>query len=223
MPSKSFQLNQLLATASWRHVSIAVGCVHNNEKHRTMAGALSWESLSNRRCLWQASRAGVKQWTNLSCNEPGLLRVSCAGTLCAHLVQLVLPKCMHRHAAPMTVNCKSCLQCNAGMTTLYVKSLQTIPSLQATVLSVATNICVTVCLVACALCYHALPGHDLAAAHVWNAGSSRSGCFPRTAYQPMAAGNGTHSCWSTTGHQGLSQFSNSSTDTQTHEGNMSQR
>lgn len=33
--------------------------------------------------------------------------------------------------------------CNAGMTTLFVKSLQTLPSLYATVLSVATNICLT--------------------------------------------------------------------------------
>lgn len=36
------------------------------------------------------------------------------------------------------------LQCNVGMTSLYIKSLQHIPSLQATVLSVASNICITV-------------------------------------------------------------------------------
>ena len=36
------------------------------------------------------------------------------------------------------------VQCNAGMTTVFVRSLQTLPSLYATVLSVATNICLTV-------------------------------------------------------------------------------
>ena len=55
------------------------------------------------------------------------------GTVTAHWLMMI------REMDPI-----SGLQCNVGMTTLHIKSLQTIPSLQATVLSVATNICLTV-------------------------------------------------------------------------------
>lgn len=50
-------------------------------------------------------------------------------------------------ALPCLSSCTSVAvrQCNVGMTTVFVKSLQSLPSTHATVLSVSTNICITVC------------------------------------------------------------------------------
>lgn len=109
-----------------------------HELQWNMAGSLSWKPVSNCKCVWQNRGQCSRAVHNVNgCISTRLLRHSCHGKASSVGIGSTSSNLCNLQAVP--------LQCNVGMTTLFVKSLQRLPSLHATVLSISSNICLTVC------------------------------------------------------------------------------